>query len=208
MKRSSAFTLVELLVVIAIIALLATLIIAAAGPAIEKGRAVQCLNNLRELGKGVVLFVNENSDDFFSKSGNKSWPVTLKEKYGIAWKTFQSPFDKRSKAESDTSAPVSYGMNNRCFDTNTVSHWVSSADLIIAAPKMDGGTEVKFSGIGNTDVILNGPGGSPGAKLGTHQGRSMVNALFGDAHAATMTWREFATTTGDAGQRRWDPKAN
>lgn len=55
----SAFTLIELLVVIAIIALLVSLLFPAASVVREISQTINCKNNLRELGMGMLSFAVE-----------------------------------------------------------------------------------------------------------------------------------------------------
>jgi prepilin-type N-terminal cleavage/methylation domain-containing protein/prepilin-type processing-associated H-X9-DG protein len=58
--RSRGFTLIEMLVVIAIIVLLAALMFPSAKGFLEKGGEAECVNNLRQLGAGLGLYVAEN----------------------------------------------------------------------------------------------------------------------------------------------------
>lgn len=67
-KVSRAFTLIELLVVIAIIAILAAILFPVFAQARNKARQISDLSNLKQLGLGVLMYV-QDSDETMPHSG-------------------------------------------------------------------------------------------------------------------------------------------
>ena len=212
-KLHAAFTLIELLVVISIIAILAAFALPVFSSAMERGRATEDRNNLSSLGKGIVMFLNDNNDTMFSSTAaaTETWPNLLYGKYVKDWKSFRSPFDKptasRPANSSTPPVPVSYGLNEKVFDTFT-GKWVASASsVILAAPAVDpaaGTSTVKFLDTATSDanVKIAAPAA---ANMGTHQHRQSINVLFADGHAEQMDWSKYMANKTDLEQQRWNP---
>ncbi|MBI9019556.1 MAG: prepilin-type N-terminal cleavage/methylation domain-containing protein [Phycisphaerae bacterium] len=95
-KRDSGFTLIELLVVISIIALLVSILMPALAKSRERSRELVCSINLRSIGTGLFLYLEDNNDTTFNANfansffwkdtnGNYLKPSSSSAYWGVAY---------------------------------------------------------------------------------------------------------------------------
>lgn len=116
--ESPGFTLVELLVVIAIIGLLAALASPALLKSIESGRALYCLNNMRQIGTAIMLYADDH-DDCYPRSqhsafahGELVWARAVTPYLGSSSSTWKELLETVYHCPSDPrNGVISYGLN-------------------------------------------------------------------------------------------------
>jgi prepilin-type N-terminal cleavage/methylation domain-containing protein len=72
-SRNGAFTLIELLVVIAIIGILAALLLPVLSAAKQRAWSARCQSNLHQIGLGMKMFADENSESYPVSGGTIRW---------------------------------------------------------------------------------------------------------------------------------------
>lgn len=213
-RLRAAFTLIELLVVIAVIAVLVAVAFPALRSAQERAKVTQDMNNLRQLGLGTQMYLNDNDGQYFMPTDD--WMQALHPKYIGTWRTFQSPFDtggSRAPSDVDAQAPVSYGFNVNAHASGggtgplLQDKIVNPSKFILFAPAQP---FTKHGSDAAVTVSKDSAGSLGASKGGTHNGGNRIDACMADLHVENMAWSDFNSDAADAGtgysaSSRWHP---
>ncbi len=112
MRSKTGFTLIELLVVIAIIAILAAILFPVFARAREKARQTSCLSNVKQLGLGILMYVQDYDECFPGRFATTVYPDYIYPEK--RWDNVCGPYIKNDQIKicpSSRKSPVSYGYN-------------------------------------------------------------------------------------------------
>jgi|SRR5437899_3306021 len=212
-----AFTLIEMAVVLAVIAIMMAFVYPAYVGMSQRAKATKDLSNLRQIGIAMQTLLNDN-DQLLPVT--TTWPgiststtPVLYRKYIATRTVFQSPFDKRTPAESDT-APVSYSINTNMYvklgANPNILKVVSPSSTFLMAPNYPNapGDPAKIAswGTSNTTSAPDLPVGGAGETKGTHNNGRQINVLFCDWHTESVTFGPSGTAgTFQDTATHWDP---
>jgi prepilin-type N-terminal cleavage/methylation domain-containing protein/prepilin-type processing-associated H-X9-DG protein len=126
-RIQKGFTLIELLVVIAIVAILAAILFPVFAQAREKARAVSCLSNMRQVGLGVAMYIQDYDetfpmDQYFTNNGSVQ----------VMWSAMIDPYLKSGEKDGNGNA-IPRGQLYNCASHRAAfqpSHFGVSFDLM------------------------------------------------------------------------------
>lgn len=188
-KFNKGFTLIELLVVIAIIGILAGILLPVLSRARESARKTQCASNVKQIGMGLIMYANENSEIFPSSTGNAMLSLNLLfPNYVSDQRTFNCPSDTSVTATTNATVAVNtaFTKNNCSYGYDYAHTQANDADVALLADRPR-----NAAGATTPTALTNSPnhGGTVGTvAVGDTAGRGQ-NVVYVDGHVEFVnTW--------------------
>ena len=206
-QRSGAFTLIELLVVIAIIALLAAILFPAFQMARERARSSACSSNLKQIGLGVMQYVQDNDENMPLTYQRNGTPAS-------SWREIIFPY---VKSVSVFACPSMTSKTSVYLTEPYMTHYAMNP---LAARYVDGGCFTSPTGMAeipnasNLLLVMGRKYGNSSAfalaseLAGTNAGHGHINmmpVLYADGHVKQV--KAAATMNADA-TNQWSFKAS
>ena len=219
---AAAFTLVELLIVIAIVGILAGLLAAGISYATNSARRNECLNNLRQWGGALSLYLDDHRNRSFPtfgpaadeatawynvlppylEAGAVSVPFKDRTTYPFPGDGTKNPFI----CPSDDGAAAGSPDGTKPYSSYQMNRWVN-------AGKRLRDTQLKFPSAfvvmtetcnfsaGGADASTLAPAGSASA----FRHNDSINLLFADGHAAHVHHSSVPADRDNGGGLQWNP---
>jgi prepilin-type N-terminal cleavage/methylation domain-containing protein/prepilin-type processing-associated H-X9-DG protein len=197
MKKFSRFTLIELLVVIAIIAILAAMLLPALNKARDKATTIQCVNQLKQVGTAITLYLSGSEDRFpvvYYYGDKSNWAKTMVDAKHLEQKILACPsakwadYDKLRRGQTFYNWEyLPYGMNwslnggVRLSKIKNASQKVLVVDSVVCSE-----TTPNASSQGHIRVSKQRESSGFGVPAARHGGDRQTNVLMTDCHVESL----------------------